>query len=79
MAKKQNIYKGLLDFQSEFDHRFACWANNHRGWSKAKKFNKRIAKKRFRRIADAERQRKGFLGEAPKCGDDCPVWKVQVV
>ena len=47
--KKKNIYKGLLDFQSEFSHRYACWANNHRGWAKAKKANKRIAKKRERR------------------------------
>ena len=47
--KRQNIYKGFLDFQSEFSHRYACWANNHRGWAKAKKANKRIAKKRERR------------------------------
>lgn len=49
--KKQSIYRGFLDFQSEFDHRFACWANNHSGWAKMKKFNKRIAKKRERRRA----------------------------
>ena len=47
--KRQNIYKGFLDFQSEFSHRYACWAYNHRGWAKAKKANKRIAKKRERR------------------------------
>ena len=48
--KKQNIYKGLIDiWQDEFEHRYACWANNHRGWAKAKKANKRIAKKRERR------------------------------
>lgn len=46
--KKQNIYKGHLDFQSEFDHKYACWAINHRGWAKMKKLNKRIAKKRMR-------------------------------
>lgn len=46
--KKTNIYKGKLPFQSEFSHRYACWANNHRGWAKMKKFNKRIAKKRLR-------------------------------
>ena len=49
MRKRQNIYKGFLDFQSEFSHKFACWANNHRGWAKMKKFNKRIAKKREKR------------------------------
>ena len=49
--KKQSTYKGFLDFQSEFSHKFACWANNHRGWAKMKKSNKRIAKKRERRSA----------------------------
>lgn len=47
--KLQSIYKGLLGDQSEFDHKYACWANNHRGWAKAKKTNKKIAKKRLRR------------------------------
>ena len=47
--KKQNIYKGFLDWQSEFSHRFACWAYNHRGWAKMKKSHKKIAKKRERK------------------------------
>lgn len=47
--KKENIYKGKLDYQSEFSHRFACWANNHNGWAKMKKDNKRLAKKRLKR------------------------------
>lgn len=55
--KRQNIYKGLLDYQSEFSHRYACWANNHRGWAKMKKRNKRIAKKRLRRVCDEDRRR----------------------
>jgi hypothetical protein len=46
--KRANTYKGFLDYQSEFSHRFACWANNHRGWAKMKKFNKRLAKRRLR-------------------------------
>lgn len=46
--KKQSIYKGYLNPQSEFSHRFACWAKNHRGWAKMKKSNKRIAKRRLR-------------------------------
>ncbi len=50
--KKQNIYKGMLDYQSEFDHHWACWAANHMGWPKMKKFNKKIAKKRLRRDLD---------------------------
>lgn len=47
--KKQNPYKGFLADQCEFDLRFTCWANNHNGRSKAKKFNKRKAKKREKR------------------------------
>lgn len=52
--KKQNIYKGLFDYQSEFSHRYACWANNHNGWAKMKKTHKRIAKKRLKRIGEHE-------------------------
>lgn len=47
--KRQDIYRGFLNFQSEFSHRFACWANNHNGWSKMKKSNKKLAKKRERK------------------------------
>lgn len=48
--KRQNYLKGHLPWQSEFDHRFACWANNHNGWAKMKKANKRLAKRREKRI-----------------------------
>lgn len=51
MMKKAQTYKGFLDFQSEFSHLFAAWANNHNGWSKMKKKNKKIAKKRERLFA----------------------------
>lgn len=34
--------------QSEFSHQLACWANNHRGWAKMKKKNRRLFKKKFR-------------------------------
>ena len=44
--KQQNLYKGHLPWQDEFDQRFACWANNHNGWAKMKKFNKRLAKRK---------------------------------
>ena len=47
--KKQNYLKAFLPWQSEFDRHYACWANNHRGWAKMKKTNKRLAKKRERR------------------------------
>lgn len=58
MAKSQNTYKGFLDFQSEFSHRFAAWANNHRGWAKMKTYNKRVAKRRRNRQLD-NLERKG--------------------
>jgi hypothetical protein len=47
--KKQGYFVSCLPWQSEFDHRYACWANNHRGWAKMKKMNKKLAKKRERR------------------------------
>lgn len=46
--KQANPYKGKVPFQSEFSHRYACWANNHRGWAKMKKSNKRLAKRRLK-------------------------------
>lgn len=42
------------NFQSEFSHRFACWANNHNGWSKMKKLNRKLFKKKFRRETEQE-------------------------
>lgn len=50
VMKKAQIYKGFLNYQSEFSHLFAAWANNHNGWSKMKKLNKKVAKKRERRF-----------------------------
>ena len=49
MVTSRNIYKGLFNDQSEFSHKCACWANNHRGWAKMKKRNRKLAKKRLRR------------------------------
>ena len=44
--KKQDIYRGFKkDALSEFSHMYACWANNHRGWAKAKAAEKRRAKR----------------------------------
>lgn len=42
-------YKKYIPFQSEFSHHLATWANNHRGWSKMKKYNRKYAKKRMYR------------------------------
>lgn len=46
--KQNNIWKGRLGDQSELSFRFASWANNHRGRAKAKKYNKRSAKRRLK-------------------------------
>ena len=54
--KRANIWKGKLGWQSEFDHLFACWANNHNGWAKAKKYNKRVAKRRLKQESKKEDQ-----------------------
>ena len=52
--KVQNYLKAYLPRQSEFDRFFACWANNHRGWAKMKKYNKRFAKRREKRAIRKE-------------------------
>ena len=49
MPKKiKDIYRGFID-QCSFDLKFTCWANSHNGRSKAKKYNKKRAKRRERR------------------------------
>lgn len=55
--KRANTYKGKLNSQSEFSHHYACWANNHRGWAKMKKANKKIAKHRLK-----DELRKEYMG-----------------
>ena len=40
--------------QSEFSHKYAYWNNNHDGWSKMKKLNRKLAKKRLRRLFNGE-------------------------
>lgn len=47
--KRASIYRGKLGKQSDFSLRFATWARNHGGRAKAKRANKRLAKRRIRR------------------------------
>jgi hypothetical protein len=47
-------FKKMLPWESEFDHRWACWANNHNGWARMKKFNKKVTKHREKQILDKE-------------------------
>jgi len=42
--------------ESEFSHRYAAWANNHRGWQKMKRKNRRIAKRRFNKHLGKEEE-----------------------
>ena len=49
MSKCNTIYNPYLNPQSLFDRYYACWANNHSGWSKMKRLNRKIAKRRMRR------------------------------
>lgn len=49
--KRNNTYRGYLEFESEFDHQLACWAVNHNGWAKFKAWNRKVAKKREKRAA----------------------------
>ena len=34
--------------QSEFSHQCASWVNNHNGWAKMKRKNRKLFKKKFR-------------------------------
>ena len=40
--------------QSWFSKKYACCANNHNGWSKMKKKNRKLFKKKFRRETKKE-------------------------
>jgi len=43
--------------QSWFSKRWVCWANNHNGWSKMKKKNRRLFKKKYRREINKEAEK----------------------
>lgn len=49
------------NYQSWFSKRYACWVNNHNGWSKMKKRNRKLFKKKFRRETEKEIEKE--LGE----------------
>lgn len=52
MRDFQNAYPN--DRYTKFEKEYACWANNHNGWRKAKKKWRRIGKKRIRREVQNE-------------------------
>ena len=46
MVKCADTFRGLRKWcWSEFDHRYACWANNHAGWAKMKRFERKRMRK----------------------------------
>ena len=47
-------YKRFVRNASEFSHKYACWAYNHRGWAIMKKANRKVAKKRLKRAMENE-------------------------
>lgn len=47
MSSKRGYLK-LLPYQSGFSHYCASWANNHMGWAKMKKLNRRVTKGKMR-------------------------------
>ena len=52
--------KHLPLWQSEFSHKYACWANNHNGWAKLKKMNRRLAKRKIAREAQRDIQNEQY-------------------
>lgn len=40
--------------QSGFDRKYACWANNHRGWQKMKRRNKRVSRRKLKEELNKE-------------------------
>lgn len=44
----RSIDKKLTE-EDKFSRKFACWANNHKGWSKTKTRNRRLARRKIRR------------------------------
>ena len=44
----RSAFKRLTEYD-RFAKAFCCWANNHKGWSKTKKRNRRIARRKLKR------------------------------
>lgn len=47
--------------QSWFSKQYVCWANNHNGWSKMKKKNRRMFKSKLRQ--EQNKEIRGILEE----------------
>lgn len=62
MSKRSEIKRRQFSdmHQSYFSKQMATWANNHNGWRKMKKKNRKIFKKKFRK------ETKEFIEEETK-------------
>lgn len=63
-----DLFKKMLPYQSKFSHRFACWANNHMGWAKMKKANKKLTKTRVKRVIQKEIEQELYEYDLVKAG-----------
>lgn len=43
-----------LTEEERWSRRYACWAQNHKGWSKTKKRNRRVARQKLKGRIDNE-------------------------
>ena len=39
-----------LSYEDKFDRKYACWAVNHNGWGKRKRWNRRAARRALKRL-----------------------------
>ena len=63
--------------QWQFDKKYACWANNHNGWSKMKKLNRKLFKKKFRRETEKEVERE--MNDVLKVKDILPDYPIDII
>lgn len=49
----RNIYRKIT-YEDRFDRNYACWANNHKGWSKYKRENRKRAREKLRDLTRKE-------------------------
>lgn len=39
-----------LSYEDKFDRKYACWTYNHKGWRKYKRRNRRITRRKLKRM-----------------------------
>lgn len=43
-----------LSYEDKFDRRYACWTNNHKGWRKYKRGNRKAARRKLKHCQEKE-------------------------